>query len=86
MAQPRSFLKVLIAIDGSNESMRAADFGLSIAIKNEVELTLFYVFYSQLVYAYTLYLSNVEPSIDAILQAAQDHAARIDRMVINSRL
>lgn len=72
MLESRKFLKVLIAIDGSMESMRAADFRLSIAIKNEAELTLPYLFYSQLAYVYTSYLSKVvgSSSINAILHAA----------------
>lgn len=67
-----------MAIDGSNESMKAADFVLSIADRNEAELILLYVFYSQIAYAYTSYLSKVEGSrsIDAILQSAKDQAKK----------
>lgn len=76
MPQSRRFLRILVAIDGSKESMRAADFGLSIAVKNGVELTLLYVLYSQLAYAYTSYLSKVESSssINSILDSAKDEA------------
>lgn len=76
MPESRKFQKVLVAIDGSEESMRAAYFGLSLARKNEAELTLLYVFYSQLAYAYTSYLSKVEdsPSINTILRTAHEQA------------
>lgn len=76
MQESRRLVKVLVAIDGSEASMRAADFALSIAVKSKAELTLLYVFYSQLAYAYTSYLSKVEdsPSIDAILRSAEDQA------------
>lgn len=69
MLESRRLVKVLVAIDGSEASMLAADFALSIAVKSGAELTLLYVFYSQLAYAYTSYLSKVEDlqSIDAIL-------------------
>ncbi len=76
MLESRRLVKVLVAIDGSEASMRAADFALSIAVKSEAELTLLYVFYSQLAYAYTSYLSKVDDSssIDAILHSAEDKA------------
>jgi nucleotide-binding universal stress UspA family protein len=67
---------VLAAIDGSKESLRAANYALSLALNNEAELTLLYVFYSQLAYAYTSYLSKVEisSSFDVILRTAEDQA------------
>lgn len=76
MLESRRLVKVLVAIDGSEASMLAADFALSIAVKSGAELTLLYVFYSQLAYAYTSYLSKVEDlqSIDAILHSAEDKA------------
>jgi nucleotide-binding universal stress UspA family protein len=76
MPESRRLVKVLVAIDGSEASMRAADFALSIAAKSGAELTLLHVFYSQLAYAYTSYLSKVEDSssIDAILHSAEDKA------------
>lgn len=56
--------------------MRAAEFALSIAVRNGAELILLYVFYSQIAYAYTSYLSKVENSrsIDAILYSAESKA------------
>jgi nucleotide-binding universal stress UspA family protein len=76
MPQSRRFLRVLVAIDGSKESMRAANFGLSIAVKNGADLTLLYVLYSQLAYAYTSYLSKVESSssISSILDSTKTEA------------
>lgn len=67
---------MLVAIDGSKESLHAADFGLSIAERNRAELILLYAFYSQLAYAYTSYLSKVEDSssINVILHTAEDQA------------
>ena len=67
---------VLAAVDGSKESLRAANYALSLALNNETELTLLYVFYSQLAYAYTSYLSKVEisSSFDVILRTAEDQA------------
>jgi Universal stress protein family len=63
----------LAAIDGLEQSMHAADFAISIAIKYEAELIALYVFYSQIGYAYTSYLSKVEdsPSMAAILYSSE---------------
>lgn len=85
MLESRRLVKVLVAIDGSAASMRAADFAISIAVKSEAELTLLYVFYSQLAYAYTSYLSKVEDShsIDAILRSAEDQANQWFDMIKN---
>jgi nucleotide-binding universal stress UspA family protein len=54
--------KVLVAIDGSEQSMHAANFAVSIARKYEAKLIAFYVFYSQLGYAYASYLNKLEDS------------------------
>jgi nucleotide-binding universal stress UspA family protein len=54
--------KILAAVDGSNESIEAAYFALSLAARAEAELVLLYVFYSQIAYEYSLYLSKVEDS------------------------
>lgn len=56
--------------------MRAAEFALSIAVRNGAELILLYVFYSQIAYAYTSYLSKVENSrsMDAILYSSESKA------------
>jgi nucleotide-binding universal stress UspA family protein len=77
MVKAKKLSSTLVAIDGSKESMRAADYALSIAVNNEGELILLHVFYSQLAYAYTSYLSKVESSssFDAILRSAEDQAS-----------
>jgi nucleotide-binding universal stress UspA family protein len=67
--------------------MKAAEFALSIAVRNGAELILLYVFYSQIAYAYSSYLSKVENSrsIDAILHSAESQAKQwFD--VINGKL
>jgi len=63
-------------IDGSKESIEASDFALSIVARSGAELILLYVFYSQIAYAYTSYLSKVENSrsMDAILHSAESQA------------
>jgi nucleotide-binding universal stress UspA family protein len=43
MMQKRQFSRILAAIDGSNTSMHAADYAISIAIKNNSELLVLYV-------------------------------------------
>ncbi|HZD36390.1 MAG TPA: universal stress protein [Nitrososphaeraceae archaeon] len=72
----KKFSKILVALDGSKESMQSADLAISIAILNDAELTALHVFYSLLGYAYTSYLSKLEesPSIDALLKAAEKKA------------
>jgi nucleotide-binding universal stress UspA family protein len=66
----------LVAIDGSIESIEAAYFAISLAARGEAELVLLYVFYSQIAYAYSSYLSKVEDSssMDAILSSAENEA------------
>jgi nucleotide-binding universal stress UspA family protein len=68
----------LAAINGSEQSMHAADFAISIAIKYEAELIALYVFYSQIGYAYDSYLSKVEdsPSMAEILYSAKQEASQ----------
>ena len=68
--------KILAAIDGSEQSMHATDFAISIATKYEAELIALYVFYSEIGYAYASYLSKVEdsPSMAAILDSAKHEA------------
>jgi nucleotide-binding universal stress UspA family protein len=70
--------KVLVAIDGSEQSMHAANFAISIARKYEAKLIALYVFYSQLGYAYASYLNKLEdsPSLDAILDSAKQDASQ----------
>lgn len=70
--------KVLIAIDGSEQSLNAAYLAISIAGKYEAKLMALYVFYSQLGYAYASYLSKLEdsPSLDAILNSAKQEASQ----------
>lgn len=72
----KRFSKILVALDGSKESMQSADLAISIAVRNNAELTALHVFYSLLGYAYASYLSKLEdsPSIDAVLKAAEKEA------------
>jgi len=69
--------RILTALDGSEQSMRAADLAISIAVKHDAELLALYVFYSQLGYAYASYLSKIEdsPSIAAIVNSAKQEAS-----------
>ena len=69
--------RILTAVDGSEQSMRAVDLAISIARKHNAELMALYVFYSQLGYAYTSYLSKIEdsPSIAAIVNSAKQEAS-----------
>ncbi len=74
----KRFSRILVALDGSEDSMRAADLAISIATKNDSELIALYVFYSLIGYAYTSYMSKLEnsPSIDAILDATEKEASQ----------
>jgi nucleotide-binding universal stress UspA family protein len=74
----KRFSKILVALDGSKESMKSADLAISIAVRNNAELTALHVFYSLLGYAYASYLSKLEdsPSIDAVLKAAENEAGQ----------
>ncbi|MGI0045233.1 MAG: universal stress protein [Nitrososphaeraceae archaeon] len=69
--------RILTAVDGSEQSMRAVDLAISIARKHNAELMALYVFYSQLGYAYSSYLSKIEdsPSIAAIVNSAKQEAS-----------
>ena len=69
--------RILTALDGSEQSMRAADLAISIAVKHGAEILALYVFYSQLGYAYASYLSKIEdsPSIAAIVNSAKQEAS-----------
>jgi nucleotide-binding universal stress UspA family protein len=69
--------RILAAVDGSEQSMRAADSAISIAVKHDAELVALYVFFSQLGYAYASYLSKIEdsPSIAAIVNSAKQEAS-----------
>ncbi|MGH9950131.1 MAG: universal stress protein [Nitrososphaeraceae archaeon] len=69
--------RILAAVDGSEQSMRAADLAISIAVKHDAELVALYVFFSQLGYAYASYLSKIEdsPSIAAIVNSAKQEAS-----------
>ena len=69
--------RILTALDGSEQSMRAADLAISIAVKHDAEILALYVFYSQLGYAYASYLSKIEdsPSIAAIVNSAKQEAS-----------
>jgi nucleotide-binding universal stress UspA family protein len=49
----RKLQRILVAIDGSEYSMRAADYAISIAYKNDAQLIALYILYSQLGYAYS---------------------------------
>jgi nucleotide-binding universal stress UspA family protein len=69
--------RILTALDGSEQSMRAAELAISIAVKHDAEILALYVFYSQLGYAYASYLSKIEdsPSIAAIVNSAKQEAS-----------
>jgi len=47
------FSKILVAIDGSQPSMDAADYAIAIAQRNEAELTALYVVSSPTTFDYT---------------------------------
>jgi nucleotide-binding universal stress UspA family protein len=76
LSHKRKLSKILVAVDGSNESIEAAYFAISLAARGEAQLVLLYVFYSQIAYAYSSYFSKVEDSssMDAILSSAEKEA------------
>jgi nucleotide-binding universal stress UspA family protein len=76
LSYKRKLRKILIAIDGSKESIAASDYALSIVARSGAELILLYVFYSQIAFAYSSYLSKVEDStsLDSILRSAEGRA------------
>jgi nucleotide-binding universal stress UspA family protein len=45
--------RILVGIDGSNSSMRSADYAISIARKNNSQLITLHVLFSELEYAYS---------------------------------
>ncbi len=48
-----AFAKILVCVDGSESSMRAADYAIEIAKKHDANLVSIYVIVSQLGYAYS---------------------------------
>ena len=76
LKQKERLSKILVAIDGSEQSLNAADIAISIARKYEAKLMALYVFYSQLGYAYASYLNKLEDSssLAAILDSAKQEA------------
>jgi len=72
------FSKILVTIDGSNESMDAADYAIAMAKKedNDAQLIALHVLFSQLGYAYSTNLFGlVTPSsINELLKDAKHEA------------
>ena len=72
------FSKILVTVDGSNESMDAADYAIAMAKKedNNAQLIALYVLFSQLGYAYSTNLFGlVTPSsINELLKDAKHEA------------
>jgi nucleotide-binding universal stress UspA family protein len=61
--------KILVTIDGSENSMKAADYAVSIAKKYDAELTILYVLYSELGFAYSNLIGVTTPkAIEDVLE------------------
>ena len=69
----KKFTKILVAIDGSEASMDAADYAIEIARKYDSQLIALYVILSDI----TLFGPNLPPHIFEIRQQAQQHLDRI---------
>jgi len=69
----KKFTKILVAVDGSEASMDAADYTIEIARKYDSELIALYVILSDI----TLFGPNLPPHIIEIRQQAQQHLDRI---------
>ena len=69
----KKFTKILVAVDGSEASMDAADYAIKIARKYDSELIALYVILSDI----TLFGPNLPPHIIEIRQQAQQHLDRI---------
>jgi nucleotide-binding universal stress UspA family protein len=67
------FSKILVALDGSEASMDAADYAIAIARKYNSELIALYVILSDI----TIFGSNLPPHIIEIRQQAQQHLDKI---------
>jgi nucleotide-binding universal stress UspA family protein len=77
------FYKILVAIDGSEESMDAADYAIEIAKKekekNDVQLIAIHVLLSQIGYAYAssdIYALNTSNSIRELLENIKKEAEK----------
>ena len=71
------FSSVLVSIDGSEASMKAADYAIMTAKRNDAQLTALHVLYSQTGYAYSsgTFGGLVTPSsIRAIYESAKQEA------------
>ncbi|HJU78560.1 MAG TPA: universal stress protein [Nitrososphaeraceae archaeon] len=61
--------KILVTIDGSENSMKAADYAVSFAKKYDAELTILYVLYSELGFAYSNLIGVTTPkAIEDVLE------------------
>jgi nucleotide-binding universal stress UspA family protein len=56
-----SIKKILVTIDGSENSMKAAEYAVSLVRKYDAELTILYVLYSELGFAYSNLLGVTTP-------------------------
>ena len=74
------FSKILVAIDGSEESMNAANYAISIAKKqvDNAHVIALYVFFSRLGYAYSTNMFGIitPSSITALLEDAKQEAQK----------
>lgn len=56
-----SIKKILVTIDGSEDSMKAAEYAISLAKKYNAELIILYILYSELGFAYSNLLGATTP-------------------------
>ena len=56
-----SIKKILVTIDGSEDSMKAAEYAISLAKKYNAELIILYILYSELGFAYSNLLGVTTP-------------------------
>src|SRR5919198_1664247 len=69
----KKFSKILVAADGSEASMDAADYAIEIARKYDSELIALYVILSDI----TIFGQNLPPHIIEIKQQAQQHLDKV---------
>ena len=70
-----SIKKILVTIDGSENSKRAAEYAISLAKKYDAELIILYVLYSELGFAYSNLIGVTTPrAIKDVLEAQKKGA------------
>ena len=92
-AKNKEFSRILLPIDGSESSMKAADYAIAIATKkgenNNAELIVLHVIHSEIKYVYSTYSfggSVNQNSIEEIIEDAKKEAQTwLDKVSRRSR-